>query len=104
MIDLVGGRLFIYFLGTPGFNWYATERLLRICFLSKGIPCYIYYFKKSKPKPPKKEKEEELGESWIPKNPLPNYFQGCNILLFSVNKEKEQKVKRFIVAYPSRFL
>ncbi|CAN0329422.1 unnamed protein product [Lampetra fluviatilis] len=28
---------------TPGFNWYATERLVRKHLVSRGVPTYIYY-------------------------------------------------------------
>lgn len=32
--------------GTPGFNWYATERMIRRCLVAKNIPTYVYYFKR----------------------------------------------------------
>uniref|UniRef100_A0AAY4E2T3 Chromodomain-helicase-DNA-binding protein 1-like n=1 Tax=Denticeps clupeoides TaxID=299321 RepID=A0AAY4E2T3_9TELE len=31
---------------TKGFNWYGTERLIRKHLAAKGIPTFIYYFKK----------------------------------------------------------
>ncbi|XP_005098173.1 chromodomain-helicase-DNA-binding protein 1-like [Aplysia californica] len=31
---------------TPGFNWYGTERLLRKQLASRGVPTYIYYFRR----------------------------------------------------------
>ena len=31
---------------TPKFNWYGTERLLRKHLCSKGVPTYVYYYKR----------------------------------------------------------
>jgi hypothetical protein len=34
--------------GTPEFNWYSTERVLRSSLVTRGIPTFVYYFKRKK--------------------------------------------------------
>jgi hypothetical protein len=56
--------------GLPGFNWYATERLLRDTFAARSIACYIYYFKRDKTKQIKPAKQDVKPVKQDPKPEL----------------------------------
>jgi len=114
--------------GTPGFNWYTIEKVIRARLAAKSIPIYIYYFKrgsvpqvtssassdllvsapnKFNDESPLMEKaksyilDDDVGDIVIPKiqEKLPDVFVGVNALIHSSVNDNYKFLKRYIIAY-----
>lgn len=100
---------------TPNFNWYGTERLVRKHLASAGIPTYIHYFPRARPKtstlsrtPPTSSSSSHPPttpslHSLLPPHcqPLPEIFSGVVAYLYGYSGEEERRRERerYLVAY-----
>ena len=110
---------------STGFNWYGTEKLIKKYLSSRGIPTYIYYYKRNDSDTNEKRSYEHKNESLLEnlescrgrrirfdvseekgrlkrlKVHLPNYFQDVHVFFHDIDSPTVKRLKRFLYAYVS---
>jgi len=76
-------------VGSTGFNWYGTEKLIQKYLSSRGIPTYIYYFQRNK----KRKLSQHLDVH------LPSYFSNLHLFFHDIDEQTVKRLKRFVYAY-----
>lgn len=76
-------------VGSTGFNWYGTEKLIQKYLSSRGIPTYIYYFQRNK----KRKLSQRLDVH------LPSYFSNLHLFFYDIDEQTVKRLKRFVYAY-----
>ncbi|CAF3617419.1 unnamed protein product [Rotaria sordida] len=99
-------------VGSHGFNWYGTEKLIKKYLSSRGIPTYIYYFKRESITTNNKRSNEQsygnnkrlsIEKSINNKNQLklhlPSYLSGVNIFFHDIDENTKKRLQRFVYAF-----
>ncbi|CAF5065838.1 unnamed protein product, partial [Rotaria magnacalcarata] len=99
-------------VGSQGFNWYGTEKLIKKYLSSRRIPTYIYYFKRDgSATNNKRSNEESLGNNkrmTIEKKAndkgrlkihLPSYLSGIHIFFHEIDDNTKKRLQRFIYTF-----
>ncbi|CAF3662859.1 unnamed protein product [Rotaria socialis] len=99
-------------VGSQGFNWYGTEKLIKKYLSSCRIPTYIYYFKRDgSATNNKRSNEESLGNNKRMttekktnhkdrlKIHLPSYLSGIHIFFHEIDDNTKRRLQRFIYAF-----
>ncbi len=129
------GKYIIYYIDLcdsfswQGFNWYGTEKLIKKYLSSRGIPTYIYYFKRDGATASNKRSHEQSygNNKRLPiesktfdyfrqsdmeflflektnhmnqlKVHLPNYLSGVHIFFHDIDDNTKKRLQRFVYAY-----
>ncbi|CAF4224092.1 unnamed protein product, partial [Rotaria sp. Silwood2] len=99
-------------VGSQGFNWYGTEKLIKKYLSSRGIPTYIYYFKRESATTNNKRTNEQsygnnkrlsIEKGTINKNRLklhlPCYLSGVHIFFHDIDENTKKRLQRFVYAF-----
>ncbi len=120
---------FCNFFLYQGFNWYGTEKLIKKYLSSRGIPTYIYYFKREGASTNNKRSHdqshennkrlsiesktfahfkddnndlcisEKLNNIERLKVHLPNYLSDVHIFFHDIDDNTKNRLQRFVYAY-----
>ncbi|CAF0836864.1 unnamed protein product [Adineta steineri] len=100
-------------VGSQGFNWYGTEKLIKKYLSSRDISTYIYYFKRNDGTANNKRLHEQSynnskrSSSILDKTNsisqlkvhLPNYLAGVHIFFHDIDDTTKKRLQRFVYAF-----
>ncbi|CAF3435055.1 unnamed protein product [Rotaria sp. Silwood1] len=99
-------------VGSQGFNWYGTEKLIKKYLSSRGISTYIYYFKRESATTNNKRSNEqsygnnkrlsiEKGINNINRLKLhmPSYLSGIHVFFHDIDENTKKRLQRFVYAF-----
>ncbi|CAF0884246.1 unnamed protein product [Adineta ricciae] len=99
-------------VGSQGFNWYGTEKLIKKYLASHNIPTYIYYFKRDGATASNKRTHEQSHEDHDrlshKKKPrkinqlkvhLPNYLSGIHVFFHDIDENTKNRLQRFVYTF-----
>ncbi|XP_027019191.1 chromodomain-helicase-DNA-binding protein 1-like isoform X1 [Tachysurus fulvidraco] len=98
---------------TKDFNWYGTERLIRKHLASRGIPTFIYYYKRpafqSTTRTPSPDTETPSTSSSATSPPeasgttqwcgLPDFMRGVSVFFYNIGAAERKQLTRHLIAY-----
>uniref|UniRef100_A0A3B3D6C5 Chromodomain helicase DNA binding protein 1-like n=1 Tax=Oryzias melastigma TaxID=30732 RepID=A0A3B3D6C5_ORYME len=101
---------------TKAFNWYGTERLIRKHLASRGIPTFIYYYKKvdgktGAPQTPAASTVDPKPASTSSGNcqtkaqlksgtELPGFMHGVCVFFYNIPASERKSLARYLITYP----